>query len=120
MRQQTQPHPALLDPRRIPHLEAPRDVRLERVKYVAVDATFLAELLQMDGTFALKMTGWPEGAEVVGTGMANGGNGFVLVIHHPSFPRNLAGVQPQMTGISYEKVYGLLEPPAEEEDVDGG
>ena len=90
-------------------LAPPADPRLQRVKIIAVDIAFLAALLQMDGSFALKMTGWPEGAVRLATrlgyGLASNGKRverLEMIIHHPDFPVVLS--QPEAVVIHYDRV----------------
>jgi len=90
-------------------IQPPVDPRLQRVKIVAVDVAFLAALLQMDGTFALKMTGWPEGAVRLGTRLGYGltpdgkrVERLEMIIHHPDFPVVLTS--PEALVIHYQRV----------------
>ena len=96
-------------------LTRPADPRLERVKLVRVDLAVLAALLQQDGTYALRTTGWPKGAPIVGSrieqGLTKDGKAViqvVLLLHHPSFPVVLT--QPSEITVRIEKLTELVSP----------
>ncbi len=85
----------------------PADPRLLRLKAVAVTIRLLASFLTMDGTFAVKMEGWPEGAETMGLIMGqldSGEPAVMLLLHHPSFPLVETGKVPPLLGISWRKI----------------
>lgn len=81
---------------------APKDVRLERVKVLVVDMSFIAAMLQADGSMAVRMEGWPKGAEVLNasTRLVQMPDGqtigqLCLLMYHQSFPRLTPGEAPE-------------------------
>lgn len=44
----------------------PQDPRLSRIKLLVLDVKFLITLLQLDGSYLVKMAGWPAGCVVMG------------------------------------------------------
>ena len=102
----------------VPILGQVRDARFERSKAVIVSPGILASLLQMDGSFALKMEGWPEGAVVIGSGSDQATGNLVLILHKPDWPRRLTGAPPEAINIHWKALTRdeMPEPPAESVD----
>lgn len=73
------------------------EARKRRVKAVLVPPSMIAALFQIRDK-KVTVDGWPEGAEVVGHGMAPDGN-FFLMLYHPEFPFLLDGVAPSVVKI---------------------
>lgn len=83
----------------------PGDPRLSRSRIVSVPLEKIAMLLTMDGSYAVKMSGWPEGAQVIGAKLIlrTPTPRLDLLIHHPEFPVNLKG-QPEQIMIRADRV----------------
>ena len=106
--------------RRAPKLT---DSRLRRVKRVRIAFAWLVSMLVLDGSKAPKITGLPEGAELVGmvpytAPLPTGGVevGIELMFHHADFPYVIDGVAPLVIPLKVEWID--VNPPAH--DVEEG
>lgn len=76
----------------------PGDPRLARSRIVSVPLANIAMLLTMDGSYGVKMSGWPEGAIIIGAKLIlrTPTPRLDLLLHHPDFPLNLTGSPEQI------------------------
>lgn len=71
----------------------------------------LGGLLQLDGTFALKMTGFPKGAKLLFIEADNQRNMLRLYVEHESMPETFEGCQlPEMPCITADRFEGAFAP----------
>ncbi len=63
-----------------------------RVRVLVLTFEALAELLQLDASYALRVEGWPAGAVVVGAEIEQGVGAVKLYLQHESFPEVLEGL----------------------------
>src|SRR3990167_9896463 len=69
------------------------DPKKRRIQIVLVQPDFIATLLTMNIEHVISVDGWPDGAEIVGVGLAPNGN-YILTLYHPDLPFLLDGVAP--------------------------
>ena len=85
------------------------DPKKRRIQIVLVQPDFIATLLTMNIEHVISVEGWPDGAEIVGVGLAPNGN-YILTLYHPDFPFLLEGVEPKVIQITMHR--RPLNPPA--------
>lgn len=110
-------------------LAAPANPMLERVKLCMIDISFIMQCLQMDGTVAIRMAGFPKecvaiGAEVVMLPREDGNlvPMLKLILHNPDWPAIVSGTAVPMVDVTWQSlptnVFELEEKPSVEEDSD--
>ena len=57
-----------------------------KLRRAIVPMSTLAALLSLDGQRSYKMSGWPEGARIVGCEVLRSPFAVVLFLYHPDFP----------------------------------
>jgi len=66
------------------------DPRLQRCRIASIPVENIVMLMTMNGDYGVRMTGWPEGAEVIGVKLITKPSPRLdLLLYHPDFPLNL-------------------------------
>lgn len=106
----------------VPVLGVPREknghgIPQRQTKVIPASLEFIARLMQLDGTTVIKTKGWPKGAEIIGMGLNQKTQEFLIVVTHPTFPYLPEGTTPGRIEVTWEA--RKVEIKEEEPDGDG-